>query len=253
TVVSGDFDAIGAMKQNFDEANLLYTELKTSHAFHSRMMARAATEFVSIFDDVRIRKPNCEVTSTVDAGAPRDALCTAEYWTNQITSPVRFANAVVSASSQSGTLFVELGPGNALTGMMQQSLPATANCRAIAISPSAGDILENPDSVVSALFNGVGACWGAGVDVDWSKVNGGSHFKTDLPSYPLERKSHWIEPTHQETEGQFRQSEKTQVEADDTTIATQEENRRGIDVESVVQKQLDIVEAQIALLKRGSQ
>ncbi|WP_154609340.1 SDR family NAD(P)-dependent oxidoreductase, partial [Serratia marcescens] len=97
------------------------------HAFHSPMMAAAAAAFGDVVSTVALRAPTDGVRfiSTLTGQAAAGGLQTAEYWSEQITQPVRFLQAVQTLLGQGGTPdgVFEIGPGATLINMAKRIAP----------------------------------------------------------------------------------------------------------------------------------
>lgn len=101
--------------------------LNVSGAFHSPLMEPAVA---GLRDALRVpawRNPAFPVYSNVDAAPNRSAAAVAELLPRQLTSPVQWAESVRRlATDFPGALFVELGPGNVLTGLIKRIVPEAA-------------------------------------------------------------------------------------------------------------------------------
>ncbi|QFZ20782.1 type I polyketide synthase [Saccharothrix syringae] len=123
TVVSGTAGAVAALERAFADEDVATRRLDTSAAFHSPLVAGAEGGLRAALADVAIGVPELPVHSGLDAAVHPDA--PEEIRTRvarQLTAPVRFA-AQVEAMYAAGTrVFVEVGPGNALTGLVTGTL-----------------------------------------------------------------------------------------------------------------------------------
>ncbi|WP_422739197.1 SDR family NAD(P)-dependent oxidoreductase [Micromonospora sp. WMMD729] len=116
TVVSGSVDAIEAVCHKARTAGLSATRLRVSHAFHSPLVAPAADTFADALADERFHQVGARVVSTV-TGEPLPARTDVPgLLRRQITDPVLFHQAVALAAKNTD-LFVEVGPGQVLTGL----------------------------------------------------------------------------------------------------------------------------------------
>ena len=112
-VAAGPKPAIIALKSELAKARIAAKELHTSHAFHSSMMAPAVEPLRLRAAQVEWREPRLPVVSTVTG--ERVLRFTADYFAEQLRAPVRFAQAVATAWSDSTITLLEVGPRNTLS------------------------------------------------------------------------------------------------------------------------------------------
>jgi [acyl-carrier-protein] S-malonyltransferase len=119
-VVSGETSAVDACCSEAQlEGALRTVKLRVSGAFHSPLVERAAERFRPAVDRVRISDPIAPFVSTVTAKIePAQRL--AALLVEQLTAPVRFTQAARELMRQGVKVFVEVGPGNVLTGLLKR-------------------------------------------------------------------------------------------------------------------------------------
>ncbi|MBI3798495.1 MAG: SDR family NAD(P)-dependent oxidoreductase, partial [Deltaproteobacteria bacterium] len=129
TVVSGTSDAIRALLQLCAEQQVGCRQLPVSHAFHSDIVAPAAVAFREALDRVSFQALSGTVISTATG---QEIIKDTNYRTllgNHIRQPVRFTDAVLQAAQQRPTLWIEVGPGGILTGLVRDILgTSTVEC-----------------------------------------------------------------------------------------------------------------------------
>ena len=94
-------------------------KLRVSGAFHSPLVARAADRLRPAIDRVDFKTPTAQFMSTVTAKIEE----VQRYRTllvEQLTAPVRFTQAAGELIGQGVTTFVEVGPGNVLSGLLKR-------------------------------------------------------------------------------------------------------------------------------------
>jgi [acyl-carrier-protein] S-malonyltransferase len=119
-VVSGENEAV---EECCAEAESLGARrairLKVSGAFHSPLVARAADRLKPAVDRVRFAEPVAPFMSTVTAKIePAQRL--AGLLVDQLTAPVRFTQSARELMKEGVTTFVEVGPGNVLSGLVKR-------------------------------------------------------------------------------------------------------------------------------------
>ena len=93
--------------------------LRVSGAFHSPLVAHAADRLRPAIDRVPFRDPRPAFMSTVTAKI-EDVQRYGELLVEQLTAPVRFTQAARALVEQGVTTFVEVGPGNVLSGLLKR-------------------------------------------------------------------------------------------------------------------------------------
>ncbi|GAA3463210.1 SDR family NAD(P)-dependent oxidoreductase [Saccharothrix longispora] len=119
TVVSGPTDAVAAAVRALRDAGHPAKPLPVACAFHSPLVAGAGAVFRRVLDAMPLRAPSLPVwanrtaaTYPASADAVRDGLAA------QIGAPVRFAEQVLAMHDAGVRVFVEVGPGRVLSGLV---------------------------------------------------------------------------------------------------------------------------------------
>jgi [acyl-carrier-protein] S-malonyltransferase len=94
-------------------------KLRVSGAFHSPLIARAAEHLRPAIERAKINDPIAPFMSTVTAKI-EPAQRMAALLVEQLTAPVRFTQAARELMRQGVKVFVEVGPGNVLTGLLKR-------------------------------------------------------------------------------------------------------------------------------------
>jgi len=184
TVVSGPTDEITAFAAALEAEGVSATVLKTSHAFHSRMMEGALDEFRAAFDGITLREPETPWISNVNGQFITAADATSlEYWVRHLRSAVRFSDGIATLAADGPCVFVECGPGTALSPLIRQH-PAAKECECVSLFPPAK--AEGAEEYKTLLLS-IGKLWAAGVSLDWGKLHRAPRRRVPLPGYPFER------------------------------------------------------------------
>jgi [acyl-carrier-protein] S-malonyltransferase len=119
-VVSGTQVAVDELCARAEEAGARRAvKLKVSGAFHSPLVARAADRLRPALERVRFRDPVAPFMSTVTAKI-EPAQRMAALLIEQLTAPVKFTQAARGLIDQGVKVFVEVGPGNVLSGLLKR-------------------------------------------------------------------------------------------------------------------------------------
>jgi len=119
-VISGEDDAVGECCSEAEkEGARRAIRLRVSGAFHSPLVERAADKLRPAVEKINFADPRTAFMSTVtakleDAGRYRELLI------EQLTAPVRFTQAARELVGKGVTIFVEVGPGNVLSGLLKR-------------------------------------------------------------------------------------------------------------------------------------
>lgn len=126
-VISGDAGAVRRAGGLCVEAGARRViPLKVSGPFHSRMMTPAASAFEPEIAGVEIADPVIPVVCNVTGRPASSAAEVRTLLARQICSPVLWEESVKAMWQMGARVFVEVGPGKALTGLVRRILPEAA-------------------------------------------------------------------------------------------------------------------------------
>jgi acyl transferase domain-containing protein len=235
SVVAGPTKRVEAFARHLDREGVVNRVLYTSHAFHSSMMDPIVEPFRECVARVALERPRIPLVSTATgAWLSDDEARDPSYWARHARAPVRFAEALrVLIEDSPDRVLLEVGPRNATSTFARQTGGAALGSRVVTTLGPAGEVAEEP----AALLRATGQLWVNGVEIDWD-----SHFasqgprRVSLPTYPFERTRHWID---------------VETAPAVTPRTTPTEAAPAGDVASLIERQLDLIESQLALLRRG--
>ncbi|MFO8235320.1 MAG: ACP S-malonyltransferase [Bacteroidales bacterium] len=95
-------------------------KLKVGGAFHSPLMEPARKELEAAINSTDFSKPVCPVYQNVNAAASDEPQIIKENLIKQLTSPVRWTQTVENMLEDGAQLFVEVGPGKVLQGLIKK-------------------------------------------------------------------------------------------------------------------------------------
>jgi enediyne polyketide synthase len=121
TVVSGEAQAVNALAGRAHACGWRAVTLPVSHAFHTPLVAAAAPVLSQQLLQERMEAPQRHVVSTVSGAALRPGDDLRDLLCRQVTSPVKFIEAVTTAAD-GVDLFIEAGPGQVLAGLAAESV-----------------------------------------------------------------------------------------------------------------------------------
>jgi acyl transferase domain-containing protein len=202
SVVAGPPAAVAELEARLAGEGMATRRLRTTHAFHSRMMEPAAAPLTALARGLRLAPPRIPFISNVTG-----TWITAEqatdpgYWAEHLQRPVRFGAGVGELWREPGRVLLEIGPGQSLATLALQHPAADSAADPVALGSLPSVYERRPEQAV--LLDALGKLWLAGAAVDWPAVYGRERRRrVVLPTYPLERRRYWLEaPSAAASEG----------------------------------------------------
>jgi [acyl-carrier-protein] S-malonyltransferase len=119
-VVSGENAAVDRLIEEATTAGARKTvKLRVGGAFHSPLVGRAAERLRPVLESVRFQEPATPFMSTVTAQI-ESAERLVDLLVQQLTGPVKFTQSVRGLVQQGVGMFVEVGPGQVLSGLIRR-------------------------------------------------------------------------------------------------------------------------------------
>ena len=120
-VISGSIAAVEEACANMLEAGAKRAlKLPVGGAFHSPLMEPARVELAAAIEKAQIVAPICPIYQNVTASAETDPKVIKAKLVEQLTAPGRWTQSVQNISADKTTLFVEVGPGKVLQGLVKK-------------------------------------------------------------------------------------------------------------------------------------
>lgn len=206
--LSGKESAIDIAKEQLDKDGIFAQKLKTGVAYHSPSMSQIADEYISQMGALDGGNPkgvksSIPMVSSVTGLPVRPAsLASAQYWVDNMVSPVRFSDAVHVLTQKTSTLkmgmgnitdLIEVGPHPALRRPVQDTLAKAGNKNK---QVRYSHVLHRSHSAVQTILELLGQlfCHGHAVSIPTANQGTSSRFLVDCPKYPFDRsKTYWFE------------------------------------------------------------
>lgn len=143
-IISGDQEGLDGFSE-LCQANgaKKIVPLKVAGANHSPLVAGAVPAFAACMEQTDFYPPKIPLIFNVTAAPESDPVAIRAIMARQIASRVRWHESVCRMIEDGVEVFVELGPGSVLTGMMKKILPAGST----AVYVQA----DNPESLAKAV------------------------------------------------------------------------------------------------------
>ncbi len=124
-VISGDVEAVNqVVALASDEIGARRCRpLPVSGAFHSPLMESAQKKFQSVLDSVKLNPPQIDIVMNVTGEFATDVDNIRHLLLQQITEPVQWEKTLHTIEKSGITHFVEVGPGQVLSGLVKRTLP----------------------------------------------------------------------------------------------------------------------------------
>ncbi len=241
-VLSGTTEAIDELERKLSEQGIKSRRLATSHAFHSTMMEPILAPFTQRFKGLALKPPQVPFISNVTGKWIEQGEATsANYWSKHLRGTVRFADGVTELCKDRSRIFLEVGFGRTLCGLVKQQLPEDWTKQAVLASLRPASSKGEAGADVSQMLETLGELWLAGAPVDWAGLyRREQRNRIPLPTYPFERKRHWLEPSQDSVRiiGHRRQPDES-VDYEDQDVSS---------MERVMSEQLVLMSQQLELL-----
>jgi acyl transferase domain-containing protein/NAD(P)H-dependent flavin oxidoreductase YrpB (nitropropane dioxygenase family)/NAD(P)-dependent dehydrogenase (short-subunit alcohol dehydrogenase family)/acyl carrier protein len=123
TVISGATAAIESAVERLRAAGLTAKRINVAAAFHSPLVAGAATALARALADTAVEAPRFPVfANSTAAPYPDDPQQVRRVLSQQVAEPVRFAGQIEAMYAAGARVFVEAGPGRVLSGLVAKIL-----------------------------------------------------------------------------------------------------------------------------------
>ena len=120
-VISGSIEGVDKACTRLTELGAKRAlKLNVGGAFHSPLMEPARTELAEAINSTDFQKPVCPVYQNVNATPVSDPAIIKANLIAQLTAPVRWTQTVINMLADGADTFTEVGPGNALQGMIKK-------------------------------------------------------------------------------------------------------------------------------------
>ena len=144
TVISGDPDAVRKASELCKARGAKRVmPIKVSGAFHSPLMAPAASQLRLALDKAEFAEPAFPVIANATAEVVKDAARARRTLSDQLTAPVRWVECMQRAAELAGegARFIEIGPGAVLAGLLRRIVPG-ANVVSLGTAAEVTSFLE---------------------------------------------------------------------------------------------------------------
>jgi acyl transferase domain-containing protein/thioesterase domain-containing protein/acyl carrier protein len=189
-VVSGPDAALKTLAETLAAREVDTQRIQIDIAAHSRMLEPILARFGDYLRAIQLNPPRLPIISNA-TGAPLTAAqaTSPDYWVQHLRNTVNFRACMAHLMAEPGRVFLEVGPGRALSSLAQANGVAQGQ-----VIPA----LRHPDQKMADdawHIATIARLWACGVAVDWEPIWGeGPHNRVPLPSYAFQKKPYFIAP-----------------------------------------------------------
>jgi acyl transferase domain-containing protein/thioesterase domain-containing protein/NAD(P)-dependent dehydrogenase (short-subunit alcohol dehydrogenase family)/acyl carrier protein len=189
-VVSGPDAALQILAEKLAVDDIAAQRVAIDIAAHSRMLEPILQRFGDYLRRITLQAPQLPIISNRTGAVLTAAQATdPEYWVAHLRHTVQFAACMTTLRATPNRVFVEMGPGRALSSLAQANGVSAAQ-----VIPA----LRHPEQVMADdawHIASIGRLWACGVPVDWAPIWGeGPRHRVPLPTYAFQRKQYFIAP-----------------------------------------------------------
>ena len=189
TVLSGNTNALDELLEKLESEQIFCRRVKVDVASHSPQMDPLREPLLRALSDVKPRRGQVPIYSTVSGQISDGAEFDAVYWVKNLREPVQFGRAVEQLVKAGHRLFVEISPHPILLPVIEPML----RDRAGASGGVAVGSLRREQGERAMLLQSLGTVYSQGYSIEWNKMYASPGCCVPLPTYPWERQRYWIE------------------------------------------------------------
>ncbi|KAA1183708.1 amino acid adenylation domain-containing protein [Rhizobium tropici] len=189
-VISGPFGDIDKVCTALEAAEIAFSRLHTSHAFHSVMMKDAALALRHETEKVTYGTATIPFISGVTGDWQTAELMTSpNYWAMHCRDAVHFADGLVTLCRDRKPLLLEVGPGRTLSVFAAQTIARDGLAAVVQSLPEH----DRASAAAETLAEAHGKLWMTGCRLSWPALPSVARQRLSLPTYPFQRQRHWID------------------------------------------------------------
>ncbi len=185
--LSGDTDVIEEIAEDINNRDIFHRMLAVNVPFHSHHMEPLKEELLASLGDFKTVATTIPFYSTVEGGVVKGEDLNSLYWYRNVREPVYFTDAISAQITKGFDTFIELGP-HPVHAIGVEGLLAENKVKGIVIHS-----LRRKDDEKRTFLSSVAKLHTWGVNIDWKSFYGNDNGWVDLPRYPWQKESFWVE------------------------------------------------------------
>ena len=200
-VVSGPGKDVDAVIEIFEAEDVKVRRLRKSPAYHSALMEPALDDLAAAVGEIAGTPPAPSVPLISDLnGRPigENGRMDAAYWRRHAREPVAFRSCVEALAEMGVDVVVELGPHAILGPVVSMTWPEASTGGTPVVLQSLRRPPRDPNEPVIDTGGGfvaaVAGAYEAGLPIRFEGLfSGEERRRVSLPTYPFQRKHHWVQ------------------------------------------------------------
>ena len=191
TAVSGPQAALDALESALSAREIECQRIPIDIAAHSRMLAPILPRYRAFLAGLDLQSPGLPVISNRTGAPLTDQQATdPDYWVAQLRNTVLFADGIAHLAQNPRRVYLEVGPGKALSSLAQMADTIQPNQVLSSLRHPDQDIADD-----AYFFQIIGRLWATGYEADWTQIWGEARRnRVPLPTYPFQRARYFIAP-----------------------------------------------------------
>ena len=133
-VITGSPESVERVSALASQKSAKAIPLKVSGAWHSALIKGAEEEFNAVLSEINFHPPEKILVLNVTGETANDAAEIKAGMQRQLCNPVKWYDAMNTLIQQKVDMFVEVGPGRVLTGLLKKNIPADYPARIYNVS-----------------------------------------------------------------------------------------------------------------------
>jgi phthiocerol/phenolphthiocerol synthesis type-I polyketide synthase E len=191
-VISGPVGAVQRVQQALTGEGITWRPLEVRRAYHSELMRPMSDEFFRALAGFDLKEPSRPFISCVTGTwiTPEQAI-SPRYWADEhLLGTMRLGDGIAVLCDLPQPALLGVGPHEGLASLARLNhRPPSPPPLAVSSLASTSQPVPAGESVARAL----GQLWTAGAEIDWAAVHRGrGRRRVHLPTYPFQRRRHWI-------------------------------------------------------------
>lgn len=191
TAVSGPQAALDRLAAELAAREIEHQRIAIDIAAHSRMLDGILETYGNFLRGLTLSAPQLPVISNrTGAELTAEQAMSADYWVDQLRNTVRFGDCITQLAKTPGRVFLEVGPGKALSALAQMAPEVKLGQVLSSLRHPAQQVMDD-----AYFFGVIGRLWACGVEADWEQIWGEARRnRLPLPTYAFQRRRYFIEP-----------------------------------------------------------